>query len=221
LSSYILQEPVDALVMSNGKIQVDGAPDRLLTLSQVAEQASPNNCPKDMEPGLEITYYFRCSHMTYAHGATVVEVEVDTDTGAVTPKHIWIVYDVGTAINPRMVAGQVEGGAAQGLGGALLEAFEYDDAGQLLSGSFMDYLVPTSSEVPPLHLKRLHRSLSSLNPLGAKGAGECGIAGMGGATANAVADALGEAGRKVNTLPMTPERVWTWLKAETAYQSEK
>ena len=193
----------------------------MLFRSQVAEQASPNNCPPDMEPGLDITHYFRCRHMTYAHGATVVEVEVDTDTGAVTPKHIWVVYDVGTAINPRMVAGQVEGGAVQGLGGALLEAFEYDDGGQLLSGSFIDYLLPTAAEVPPLHLKQLQRSLSSLNPLGAKGAGECGIAGMGGAIANAVADALGEAGHQVNTLPMTPERVWKWLQAETPFQGEK
>jgi|TARA_B100001964_G_scaffold131974_1_gene145794 carbon-monoxide dehydrogenase large subunit len=221
LSSDMLKAPLDALIMNNGKIQVSGAPDRLLTLSQVAEQASPNNCPPDMEPGLDITHYFRCRHMTYAHGATVVEVEVDTDTGAVTPKHIWVVYDVGTAINPRMVAGQVEGGAVQGLGGALLEAFEYDDGGQLLSGSFIDYLLPTAAEVPPLHLKQLQRSLSSLNPLGAKGAGECGIAGMGGAIANAVADALGEAGHQVNTLPMTPERVWKWLQAETPFQGEK
>ena len=220
LSAYILDIPADTLTMSNGMIQATSAPEREVTLAQVAEQASPNNCPTDMEPGLDVTHYFRCRQMTYAHGATVVEVEVDTDTGAVIPKQVWIVYDVGTAINPRMVTGQVEGGAVQGLGGALLETFEYDDDGQLLSGSFMDYLLPTSAEVPRLNEKRLECSPSSLNPLGAKGAGECGIAGMGGATANAVADALGEAGHQVNSLPITPERVWEWLKAEKSYHGK-
>lgn len=212
LSAHFLKVPIDAISMSNGKIQVAGAQGSEVTLAQVAEQASPNNCPPDMEPGLDVTHYFHSSQMTYAHGATVVEVEVDTDTGAVTPKEVWIVYDVGTAINPKMVAGQVEGGAIQGLGGALLETFDYDDAGQLLSGSFMDYLLPTSTGVPQLSLKQLERSPSNLNPLGAKGAGECGIAGMGGAVANAVADALGKAGYQVNTLPITPERVWEWFK---------
>ena len=110
-----------------------------------------------------------------------------------------------------MVKGQVEGGAVQGLGGALLEEFKYDSNGQLISGSFVDYLLPTATETPIMELKRLDRSPSILNPLQVKGAGECGIAGMGGALANAVADALGDSGKKVDMLPITSEKVWRWL----------
>jgi carbon-monoxide dehydrogenase large subunit/6-hydroxypseudooxynicotine dehydrogenase subunit gamma len=214
LAAGMFEAPFDSLVLQNGQVHVLGVPDRALTLAQVAEQASPRNCPPDEEPGLDVTHYFRCNQMTYAHGVAVVEVEVDTGTGAVMPRQAWIVYDVGTAINPQMVTGQVAGGAAQGLGGALLEEFDYDSSGQLVTGSFMDYLMPTSAEIPSLTLLRLERSPSVLNPLGVKGAGECGIAGMGGALANAVADALGPQGRHVDTLPLTPERVWGWLRRE-------
>ena len=212
LAADMLEAPLDSLVIEAGKIQVLGVPDRALTFAQVAERASPRHALPDEEPGLEVTHYFRRDQMTYAHGATVAEVEVDTRTGAIIPTHAWIVYDVGTAINPQMVIGQVEGGAAQGLGGALLEEFEYDDNGQLLSGSFVDYLLPTSAEIPTLTMQRLERSPSPLNPLGVKGAGECGISGIGGALANAVADALGSHGQRVDTFPMTPERVWHWLQ---------
>jgi CO/xanthine dehydrogenase Mo-binding subunit len=214
LAAGMFEAPFDSLVLQNGQVHVLGVPDRALTLAQVAEQASPRNCPPDEEPGLDVTHYFRCNQMTYAHGVAVVEVVVDTGTGAVIPGHVWIVYDVGRAINPQMVTGQVAGGAAQGLGGALLEEFDYDSSGQLVTGSFMDYLMPTSAEIPSLTLLRLERSPSVLNPLGVKGAGECGIAGMGGALANAVADALGPQGRHVDTLPLTPERVWGWLRRE-------
>ena len=149
--------------------------------------------------------------MTFAHGATIVKVEIDIATCAIVPKHVWIVYDIGKAINPQMVKGQIEGGAVQGLGGALLEEFKYDPSGQLTSGSFVDYLLPTATETPLLESKRLDRSPSTLNPIQVKGAGECGIAGMGGALANAVADALGDSGNNVNVLPITPEKVWQWL----------
>ena len=211
LAAAMLEAPLDALILQDEHVQVIGVPDRALTLSQLAAQASPRNITSEQEPGLEATVYFRVDHMTYAHGVHVAEVEVDIQTGAVVPKHFWVVYDVGTAINPKAVTGQVEGGAAQGLGGALLEEFTYDSSGQLLSGSFVDYLMPTMAEMPPLTMLRVERSLSSLNPLGVKGAGECGIAGIGGALANAVADALGEKGQQVDTLPLTPQRVWDWL----------
>jgi len=160
---------------------------------------------------LEVVRYFETQRMTYAHGVAVAEVRVDTRTGKVTPRHIWVVYDVGTAINPRLVATQVEGGVAQGVGGALLEAFHYDEEGQLLTGSLMEYLLPLTSDVPPITQERLERSPSPLNPLGVKGAGEVGVAGVGGAIANAVADALGAAGAHVCALPITPEHVWRWL----------
>jgi CO/xanthine dehydrogenase Mo-binding subunit len=212
LAARALDVSPESLELRDGRVQVLEDPNRTLTLAQVAGWAHPRYAAPGEDPGLAATCYFRTGQMTYSHGVTVTEVEVDTRTGAVIPQHAWIVYDVGTAINPQAVAGQIEGGAAQGLGGALLEEFDYDSAGQLLSGTFMDYLLPTCAEIPPLTLERLDRSPSPLNPLGVKGAGECGIAGMGGALANAVADALGPAGRRVDTLPMTPERVWSWLQ---------
>lgn len=213
LAAGMLNEPVDALELREGHVYVSGSTDPALTLSQIAEQAGPKYSTPGETPGLEATCYFKTDKMTYSHGVTVVEVEVDTGTGAVIPRHIWIVYDVGTAINPKMVRGQVEGGAAQGLGGALLEEFIYDKEGQLLSGSFVDYLLPTAVEMPPLTMKRVERSPSPLNPLGVKGAGECGIAGLGAAMVNAVAHALGNKGHQVDTMPLTPERVWGWLRA--------
>lgn len=163
------------------------------------------------EPVLEVTRYFHQDHMTYSHGAIVAEADVDTLTGAVKPQRIWLVCDVGRVVNPRMLAGQIEGGVVQGLGGALLEEFVYDEDGQMFSGSFQDYLLPYVTDAPKISHLCLIDTPSHLNPLGVKGAGEIGIAGVGGALANAVAHALGDAGEQVNCLPMTPERVWSWI----------
>ena len=159
--------------------------------------------------------------MAYSHGVTVALVRVDAATGHVIPERIWLLYDVGRIVNPAIVAGQIEGGVAQGLGGALLEELRYDDTGQLLTGSFMDYLLPGTTDVPAIVHRDLGRSPSPRNPLGVKGAGEVGIAGVGGAIANAVAAALGDADRADDRLPLTPERVFeraravrpTWMAA--------
>ena len=159
------------------------------------------------EPGLEAVRYFRCEQMAYSHGVTVATVCVDTAIGRVVPERIWLLYDVGRVVNPAMVAGQIEGGIAQGLGGALLEELRYDDAGQLLTGTFMDYLLPGTADVPSIVHRDLGQSPSPRNPLGVKGAGEVGIAGVGAAIANAVADALGDADEVADRLPLTPERV--------------
>ena len=181
---------------------VRGADGRSCTLAELAA-----------EPGLEAVHYFRCEQMAYSHGVTVAQVRVDTVTGLVVPERIWLLYDVGRVVNPAMVAGQIEGGIVQGLGGALLEELRYDDAGQLLSGSFMDYLLPGTTDVPSIIHRDLGRSPSPRNPLGVKGAGEIGIAGVGGAIANAVADALGDAADGADRLPLTPERVWERARA--------
>ena len=151
--------------------------------------------------------------MAYSHGVTVALVRVDTATGHVVPERIWLLYDVGRIVNPAIVAGQIEGGVAQGLGGALLEELCYDDTGQLPHG-FVHGLPASghdrrAGDRPP----RPRRSPSPRNPLGVKGAGEVGIAGVGGAIANAVADALGDADRADDRLPLTPERVFE--RAET------
>ena len=210
IAAGMLGAPLESLELRDGSVRVIGQSAQVLTLSQIAAQAGPHFSAPGEEPGLQATYYFQSDRMTYSHGAAVAEVEVDTCTGVVDLRNIWIVYDVGTVINPQTVTGQIQGGAVQGLGGALLEEFSYDSSGQLVTGSFMDYLLPTAAGIAELTLQRLERSPSPLNPLGVKGAGECGIAGMGGAVANAVADALGPEGRYVDTLPLTPERVWGW-----------
>jgi len=176
---------------------VRGADGRTCTLADLAA-----------EPGLEAVHYFRCEQMAYSHGVTVARVRVDTATGLVVPERIWVLYDVGRVVNPAIVAGQIEGGVAQGLGGALLEELRYDDTGQFLTGSFMDYLLPGTTDVPSIVHRDLGGSPSPRNPLGVKGAGEIGIAGVGGAIANAVADALGDAERDADRLPLAPERVF-------------
>ena len=165
------------------------------------------------EPGLEAVHYFRNGQMAYAHGVAVVRVRVDTGTGHVVPERIWLLYDVGRVVNPAIVAGQIEGGVAQGIGGALLEELRYDDTGQFLSGTFMDYLLPGATEVPPIDHRDLGGAPSPRNPLGVKGAGEVGIAGIGGAIANAVAAALGDAERAADRLPLVPERVFERARA--------
>ena len=168
------------------------------------------------EPGLEAVHYFRSEQMAYAHGVAVARVRIDTATGLVVPERIWVLYDVGRVVNPAIVAGQIEGGVAQGLGGALLEELRYDDSGQFLTGSFMDYLLPGTTDVPSIVHRDLGGPPSPRNPLGVKGAGEVGVAGIGGALANAVADALGDAERDADRLPLTPERVFERLRAGSA-----
>lgn len=182
---------------------VEGPNGARVPFAELARKASP------FAPPLAVTVYFPAPHMAYSHGAVVAEVELDLALGRLRPCGLWISYDVGTVINPKAVEAQIEGGAAQALGGALLEEFAYDEAGQLLAGSFVDYLLPEANGVPPIHHHNLGLSPSPLNPLGIKGAGETGLVGVGAALANAVADALGELAA-VDRLPMTPERIWRW-----------
>ena len=196
-------EARDLVIEAGGVVR--GAGGRSCTLAALAA-----------EPGLEAVHYFRCEQMAYSHGVAVARVRVDTATGLVVPERIWVLYDVGRVVNPAIVAGQIEGGVAQGLGGALLEELRYDDTGQFLTGSFMDYLLPGTTDVPSIVHRDLGGSPSPRNPLGVKGAGEVGIAGVGGAIANAVADALGDAERDSDRLPLTPERVFERARAARA-----
>ena len=156
---------------------------------------------------LEATHYFEAKHMTYPHGAQVALVEVDAGTGVVTVKKLWSLYDVGRAVNPMLLEGQIVGGVAQGLGGAFLEELAYDEAGQLLSTSFMDYLLPSSMEMPPGEVHLFENDPSPLNPLGLKGGGEGGTAGVGAAIANAVSDALKPLDIQITSLPLSPNKL--------------
>ncbi len=195
----------DDLELRQGRVSVKGSPDRGLSLAAVADLAAPARALKaGIEPGLSALHVYDADKMTYAYGVHLVEVEIDPDTGAISIVNYQVDYDVGKAINPTLVHGQIDGGLAQGLGGTLFEELRYSPDGQLLTGTFMDYLLPTAVETPHIQINLSEDYPSELNPLGVKGAGEGGTVCVAAALANAVADALGA---NVNTLPLTPERV--------------
>ena len=149
--------------------------------------------------------------MTYPYGVHVAVVKVDRDTGAPRVERFFVGYDVGRAVNPMLVEGQIVGGVAQGLGGALLEEFSYDERGEPLAVTFADYLLPTLADVPAVEVMLTEDAPSPLNPLGIKGAGEAGINGVGAAIAAAIDDAIGQPGA-VTRLPVSPARLKALLR---------
>jgi aerobic carbon-monoxide dehydrogenase large subunit len=156
--------------------------------------------------GLSAEAEFTSTHMVYPYGAHVAQVKLDAETGGVAIERYLVAYDVGRAVNPMLVEGQITGGVAQGIGGALYEEFLYDDNGEPLSVTFADYLLPTAREVPAIEVTVTEDAPSPLNPLGLKGAGEGGINPVGAALASAIDDALGRPGA-VTQLPVTPQRL--------------
>ena len=174
-------------------------------LAEVADALAPGSpLLNDSNPGLSAEGWFHTSHMTYPYGVHLAKVRVDRRTCAVTVEKYSIGYDIGRAVNPMLVQGQIVGGLAQGLGGALLEEFLYDENGEPQSTTFADYLMPTISEMPlDIDVLLTEDAPSPINPLGVKGAGEGGTNAAGAAIAAAVEDALGMSGR-VTSLPITP-----------------
>jgi CO/xanthine dehydrogenase Mo-binding subunit len=156
--------------------------------------------------GLSAEATFESAHMVYPYGVHIAAVRIDADTGGVTIERYVIAYDVGKAVNPRLVEGQIAGGLAQGIGGALFEEFLYDESGEPLSVTFADYLMPTAHEIPELSILVTEDAPSPLNPLGLKGAGEGGANPVGAAIASAIDDALGRPGA-VTRLPISPQRL--------------
>ena len=149
---------------------------------------------------------FTTDRMTYPFGLEIAQVRVERDSGAAVVERVFVGYEIGRAVNPMLVEGQIAGGVAQGIGASLLEEFVYDASGQPRSASLADYLLPTVAEIPPLEILICEDAPTPLNPLGVKGAGEAGIAAMGAAIAAAVDDAIGRPGA-VCRLPVTPERL--------------
>jgi carbon-monoxide dehydrogenase large subunit len=150
---------------------------------------------------------------TYTYGAHAAHVAVDPKLGHVDLIDYVVVEDCGRIINPRTVHGQTIGSVVQGLGGAVMEHLQYDEQGQLLTGSLADYLIPTASDFPSIRAVVLEEHPSPINPLGAKGAGEGGIIAAGGVMANAIANALSELGVEPRELPLTPHRIWELVQA--------
>jgi carbon-monoxide dehydrogenase large subunit/6-hydroxypseudooxynicotine dehydrogenase subunit gamma len=173
-------------------------------IAQAAAPASPHLRPGE-PAGLTAHRRFDVTHMTYPYGVHAALAEVDPATGRVRVLRYLVASEVGRAVNPALVEGQLRGGAAQGIGGALLEEFSYDESGQPTAITFMEYQMPTAAEIPPIDVL-LTQSSAPGNPLGVMGAGEGGISAAGAAVASAVRDALGLTGG-VEQLPLTPPRV--------------
>jgi len=208
LAARILEAAPEDLDVSDGAVVVRGDPGVRVSLAEIARAAAPaGGYLRPGEPaGLSARRRFEVSHMTYPYGAHAAVVAVDPGTGQVRVLRYLVAYEVGRAVNPTLVEGQLRGGVAQGIGGALFEEFGYDDAGQPQAITFIEYRIPTAAEVPPVDLLVCQDAPSPGNPLGVMGAGEGGVNAAGAAVANAVRDALGLAGG-VGQLPLTPARV--------------
>lgn len=213
-AASLLQSRPEALTVIDGKVVGKNAPNGpSVSLGEVARALAPGSKLRGAAtPGLTAEGWVEERHMVYPYGVHIAVVRVDTDTGAVTVERYLVAYDIGRAVNPMLVEGQMAGGVAQGLGGALFEEFLYDRRGEPLAVTFADYLLPTARDVPCIDTLISEDAPSPLNPLGLKGAGEGGTNGVGAALAAAVDAALGLPGA-VTRLPITPQRLRTILRA--------
>ena len=214
MAGALLQTAPDRLDIVDGVVvhrdQPDGAS---ISLGDIARHLAPDSPTLgERDPGLSAEGWFRTAHMTYPYGVQIAVVRVDRDTGQVTVERVLAAYDVGRAINPMLVAGQLVGGVVQGIGGALYEEFRYDERGEPLSVTFADYLLPGLREAPPVEMLLTEDAPSPLNPLGIKSVGEGGITGIGAAIAAAIDEAIGVSGGATR-LPATPQRVKALLRA--------
>ena len=209
IAAHMLEANEEQVEFEDGQFKVADS-NQSLTFAEVAFSAYvPNNYPLEtLEPGLSEKAFYDPPNFTYPAGAHLCEVEVDPETGVVTIEQFVAVDDFGHVVNPMIVEGQVHGGLAQGIGQALLEHGVYDESGQLLSGSYMDYTMPRADDLPNF-LVDTTTTPCTHNPLGVKGCGEAGAIGSTAAVINAVTDALGVASIP---MPATPETVWRALK---------
>jgi carbon-monoxide dehydrogenase large subunit len=226
LAANMLEVSLEDLELEGGRIFARGAPQVGVALKQIAIAANPlryafdtdvqaatqfaparrsdgPQLPPGEEPGLEATAYYSPPHATWASGAHAAVVEVDVETGQMRYLRYVAVHDCGKVINPAVVAGQVMGGVAQGIGGSFYERMAYDREGQLRNASFMDFLIPYATEIPRMQIEHLETP-SPLNPLGIKGVGEAGAIPVPALTASAIDDALSELGVEVTELPLDP-----------------
>ena len=212
IAAHMLEAAEDDITFADGKFSVAGT-DKAKTFGEIAFSAYvPHNYPLEtLEPGLEETAFYDPANFTYPAGAYICEVEVDADTGKVDVVAFHCADDFGNIMNPMIVEGQVHGGVGQGIGQALLENTSYDENGQLLTGSFMDYAMPRADDVPFYNVDYSCQTPCTHNPLGVKGCGEAGAIGSPPAVVNAVIDALHRGGithvDHIN-MPVSPGRVW-------------
>ncbi len=212
-AAHILEVDADTVVFESG---VFSSGDKSIALAEVALEAHLcRKLPPGTEPGLAATRFFEPSNFSFPFGAHICVVEVDRDTGEIEILRYVAVDDCGKVINPLLVEGQIHGGIAQGLGPALVEEVVYDDDGQLLTGTFMDYAIPKARHMPWIEMGRTETP-SPVNPLGVKGVGEAGTIGSLPSIVNAVVDALSPLGVDHIDIPMTPQRVWRKINERSA-----
>ena len=211
IAAHLMEADEADVRFEDGTFTVAGT-DKSVGFGDVALTAYvPHNYPEGLEPGLDETAFYDPGNFTYPAGAHVAEVEIDPETGVVKLVGISCADDVGRIINPMIVEGQMHGGLAHGIGQALLEDCKYDDAGQLLTGSYMNYTMPRAADLP--FFKTGHNITNCThNPLGVKGVGEVGAIGVPPAVINAVVDALAHLGVTHMDMPATPERVWRAIR---------
>src|SRR3990170_87028 len=213
VAGEFLQEPLERLELRDGRVWVKGHPDRSVTLGELASKANPlrGAVRPGTEPGLEATEYFGPARGATASGVHAAILEVDPETMRIEIQKYVVVHDCGTVLNPLILEGQVHGGVAQGIGNSYYEHLMYDENAQLVNASFMDYLLPTSLDVPPIVVGH-EETPSPLNPLGVKGAGEAGAIPTAALFAQAVENALPEIPLELLEIPLSPNRLWELIQ---------
>ena len=214
IAAYLLEVSESDLEWEPGKFWVKGAPDKSKTIQEIVF-ASYTNHPQGMEAGFEATHYYDPPNLTFPSGAYICVVDIDKETGQIKVRRFVAIDDCGHIINPMIVQGQVHGGLTQGIAPAMYEELIYDEDGNILNGTFMDYLVPTAVESPSWETGHTVTP-SPHHPIGAKGVGESPTVGAPPAIANAIVDALSPYGIQHMDIPITPYKVWKALKEKGA-----
>jgi len=216
VAAHLLEASPDDVEWRDYAFNVTGAPEKAVTMKDVAFAAYTNN-PPGVEPGLEATYYYDPPNMTFPYGTYIAVVDVDRDTGETTVRRFLAVDDCGTIINPLIVEGQIHGGLTEGFAIAFMQEIAYDEDGENLNTNFTDYLIPTSLETPVWETEKTVTP-SPHHPLGAKGVGESPNVGSPAAFVNAVIDALSPLGVRHIDMPLTREKVWRAIREAEAQQ---
>ena len=205
-AAHFLEAAEADIEFAGGRFTIAGT-DRSIGILELAERLRDREMPEGVPSSLDVDHATKEIPSTFPNGCHVAEVEIDPETGVVKIVRYSGVNDFGTIVNPMIVAGQLHGGVAQGIGQALMEEINYDSSGQPITGSFMDYALPRAEDIPPIAVGD-HPSPAKSNPLGTKGCGEAGCAGSLATIVNAVLDALSDYGIKQIDMPLTPEKVW-------------
>jgi CO/xanthine dehydrogenase Mo-binding subunit len=212
IAGHMLEAHPDDLEAEDGTIFVRGTPTRSVTMADVGRAAYIRaiELPEGEDPGLEAIEAFDPPQFAWPYGANIAVVEVDVETGEVSFLDYIYVHDCGTIVNPTIVEGQIQGAVAQGIGAALFESLPYDDEGQPLFGSFMEYVLPTAAELPRVLMEHQHTPSPNI-PGGMKGVGEAGTIGSPAAVVSAIEDALAAYGVRINETPVTPSTILSML----------